>query len=141
MLGRLDRGGGPAQAPARVPASTVDVLLVHCDGDFVSSVTNVLRRHRFSVFSAASAKEAIATVTQGCTPRLVLLDVSHPGVDAQRLLQRLKREAACAETRFAILTRGTDGGAAAGLPVDDTLLKPLEVGELLEVLRRQCGPV
>jgi DNA-binding response OmpR family regulator len=118
----------------------VDVLLVHCDPAFVSSVTNVLRRHRFSVFAAGSAKDAMETVTQGCIPRLVLLDASHPGLDARRLLGRLRSEPACDETRFAILTRASDGAAFGGLPVDDTLLKPLEVGELLEVLRRQCGP-
>ena len=141
VLGRLGGGLEPAGSTARVPASTVDVLLVHCDPDFVSSVTKVLRRHRFSVFSAASAKEAVSTVAQGCTPRLVLLDATHPGLDARRALGSLRSEPACKETRFALLTRATDPDARADLPIDDTLLKPLEVGELLEVLRRQCGPI
>jgi CheY-like chemotaxis protein len=138
VLGRIAPSDQPPST-ARVPFSTVDVLLVHCDSTFISVLTDVLRKHTFSVFSVGSAEEALNAVTQGCSPRLVILDVTHPNLDPRRLLSDLRREAACAGTRFVILTRAADGAALADLQVDGALLKPLEVRELLDVLRRHCG--
>jgi len=137
VLGRLS--GEPSPGRARVPHSTVDVLLVHCDPGFVAAVTDVVRKHAFTVFSVGSAEEALATVQQGCTPRVALFDLTFPGLDARALLASLRRDPACAETRYVALTTGSGGAAAAALVVDGTLLKPVEVRELLEVLRRHCG--
>ena len=124
-----------------MPFSTVDVLLVHCDSTFIAALTDVLRKHTFSVFAVGSAEEALSSVAQGCSPRLVILDVTHPKLDPRRLLADLRREAACAGTRFVILTKASGDAAVADLQVDGALLKPLEVRELLDVLRRHCGLV
>lgn len=136
VLGRIAPGDQPPGP--RVPVSTVDVLFVHCDPAFIASLTDALRRHAFSVYAVGSAEEALLAVAQGCSPRLVILDVAH--LDPRRLLADLRRMEPCAGTRFVVLTSASGSAAAAGLPVDEMLLKPLEVRELLEVLHRHCGP-
>jgi CheY-like chemotaxis protein len=139
VLGRLAIGDAGPPGAARVPFSTVDVLVVHCDSAFISALTDVLRRHTFSVWAVGSAGDALDAVARGCAPRLVILDVTHPGLEPRRFIADMRREAACAATRFVVLTRASAGRALAGLEVDGTLLKPLEVRELLDVLREHCG--
>ena len=120
-----------------MPASTVDVLLVHCDPDFVSSVADVLRKHAFTVLAAATSDEVTTVVAQGCTPRTVLLDVTHRALESRRLVRTLRGEPSCAETRFLVLARASGNPPLGDVAVDGALFKPLDVRELVEVLRAQ----
>ncbi len=139
VLGRLAPTGEPARAEARVPRSSVDVLLVHHDGGFTASVTGVLRRHAFTVLAVTSTDAAVDAVRQGCAPRVILLDLALPGLSAPEFLARMSAEDGCAGSRFVVLTQLVPAAIPPDVRVDGIVLKPLDAADLLEVMRQHCG--
>ncbi len=139
ILARILRPEGAAANASRVPGTSLDVLVVDDDGVFGAAVTDVLRKHGYTVLPTDSAEEALEALAQGCTPRVVLLDVGLPGQSAREFLARLREVPRCAHTR--VVVTGAADGVARDLGADATLLKPLDGSELLAVMRAQCGPV
>jgi CheY-like chemotaxis protein len=121
-----------------VPASSVDVLLVHPDARFTAQVTTLLRKHAYTVVEVTVASEALETVRRGCVPRLVVLDLDGTSRTDLAALAGLQGEGACGEAAFLALSR-TGGEVPAGMRLDERLLKPIEAAELVEAVRRLCG--
>jgi CheY-like chemotaxis protein len=135
ILGRIT----PPPVEHRVPASSIDVLLVHVDARFSAKVTGLLRKNAYTVVEVASAAEALETVRRGCVPRLVVLDLDGASSRELAALVGLQGDGACAGSAFLALSRtGTD--APPGFRLDESLLKPIEAAELVEAVRRLCGP-
>jgi DNA-binding response OmpR family regulator len=135
ILGRITP---PPSAP-RVPASSIDVLLVHTDARFTAKVTTLLRKNAYTVVEVEGGAEALETVRRGCVPRLVVLDVDGASREELGALAGLQGEGACARTAFLTLSR-TGGDAPGGLRREGSLLKPIEAAELVDAVRRLCGP-
>ena len=123
-----------------MPASSVDVLLVHGDGRFVAKVTGLLRKNAYTVLEAATPAEALAVVQGNCSPRLVVVDLEGASAGEVSTLVALQADAACGGTALLGLSR-TGRDAPRLLRVDSWLLKPIEAAELVEAVRRLCGPV
>jgi DNA-binding response OmpR family regulator len=136
VLGRLSPGA-PGDAPA-VPGTSVDVLLVQGDEAFAASMSDVLRRHAFTVLVAGSPEQALEALRLGCTPRLVIVDPDGPGGASREALERLRAEPACAGSGFVALTQSPRADPPA-LGVDGLVLRPVDVGELLATVGRHCG--
>jgi DNA-binding response OmpR family regulator len=136
VLGRL-APADPGVAPA-APGSSVDVLLVHCDEAFAASMSDVLRRHAFTVLVTGSTEQALEALRLRCTPRLVIVDHDDPSAGVRESVQRLRAEPACSDSGFVALTLapGVDPGA---MGVDEMVLRPVDVGELLSTVARNCG--
>ena len=135
ILGRI----APAPPDRRVPSSSIDVLLVHADAGFTAKVTGLLRKNAYTVVEVAGVEEALQTVHQGCVPRLVVLDLD--GTTPAELAPLATLQAGGTPTGTAFLTLSRTGGAApTGLRSDESLLKPIEAAELVEAVRRLCGP-
>jgi hypothetical protein len=129
ILGRIT----PPPVEHRVPSSSIDVLLVHADGRFTAKVTALLRKNAYTVV------EALETVRRGCVPRLVVLDLDGASRGELAAFAGLQGDGACGESAFLALSRtGTD--TPPGFRVDESLLKPIEAAELVEAVRRLCGP-
>jgi len=122
-----------------VPASSVDVLLVHGDGRFVAKVTGLLRKNAYTVIEAATPAEALDAVNGNCSPRLVVVDVEGASDGEVSTLVALQGNSACGGTAFLGLSR-TGRDAPRLLRIDSWLLKPIEAAELVEAVRRLCGP-
>jgi CheY-like chemotaxis protein len=134
ILGRLT----PTPDERRVPASSVDVLLIHADARFTAKVTTLLRKNAYTVVEVESAAEALETVRQGCVPRLVVLDLDGASRGERAAFAGLQGEGACGGSAFLTLSR-TGDEAPSGLRLDQCLLKPIEAAELVEAVRRLCG--
>ncbi len=134
ILGRLV----PPPPERRVPASSVDVLLVRGDERFTSRVTALLRRHAYSVVEAPAPGDALATVRGGCQPRLVVVDLDGASAGDRSALAALQAEPGCGHASFLALSR-TGDEALPGLRLAASLLKPLDAAELVEAVRRLCG--
>lgn len=135
ILGRIT----PPPPEQRVPASSVDVLLVHVDPRFGAKVTALLRKNAYTVVEVASAAEALETAQGGCVPRLVVLDLDDASRADLAAFSGLQRDGACGGSAFLTLSR-TGGEAPPGFRLDGSLLKPIEAAELVEAVRRLCGP-
>lgn len=133
ILGRIT----PPPPERRVPSSSIDVLLVHADARFTAKVTGLLRKNAYTVVEVASAAEAVETVRQGCVPRLVVLDLE--GATPAELASLAPLQAGGGRSAFLTLSR-TGNDAPSGLRTDESLLKPIEAAELVEAVRRLCGP-
>jgi CheY-like chemotaxis protein len=134
ILGRIT----PPPPERRAPTSSIDVLLVHSDAGFTAKVTGLLRKNAYTVVEVACVPEAIETVRQGCVPRLVVLDLD--GTTRAELSALAPLQAGEAGGAAAFLTLSRTGGAPPGLRADESLLKPIEAAELVEAVRRLCGP-
>jgi CheY-like chemotaxis protein len=135
ILGRIT----PPPPEHRVPSSSIDVLLVHVDVRFSAKVTALLRRNAYSVVEVASAAEALETVRGGCVPRLVVLDLDDASRGELAAFAGLQGDGACGGSAFLALS-GTGSEALSGIRLDESLLKPIEAAELVEAVRRLCGP-
>jgi CheY-like chemotaxis protein len=135
ILGRIT----PPPVEHRVPASSIDVLLVHADARFTAKVTSLLRKNAYTVVEVASAAEALETVRRGCVPRLVVLDLDGASRRELAALVGLQGDGSCAGSAFLALSR-TGSEAPPGFRLDESLLKPIEAAELVEAVRRLCGP-
>jgi CheY-like chemotaxis protein len=135
ILGRIT----PPPPEHRVPASSIDVLLVHVDDRFGAKVATLLRKNAYTVLEVASAAEALETVRRGCVPRLVVLDLDDASRAELAAFSSLQNDGACGGSAFLTLSR-TGSEAPPGFRLDGSLLKPIEAAELVEAVRRLCGP-
>jgi CheY-like chemotaxis protein len=135
ILGRIT----PPPVEHRVPSSSIDVLLVQVDARFSAKVAALLRKNAYSVVEVPSAEEAIGTVRQGCVPRLVVLDLDDASRGELAAFAGLQGDGSCGGCAFLALSR-TGGASPPGFRLDESLLKPIEAAELVEAVRRLCGP-
>jgi len=112
------------------------ILVVDDDSTIRSSFTEVLVDEQTSVWSAASAEEALAAIDVE-RPDLVLSDVRMPGLDGLALLRLLKERAP--RTDVIIMTAYHDMPTAVAAMREgafDFLPKPLDLEDLQQVLDR-----
>jgi len=119
------------------------ILLVEDDFDLAGALTRVLVRRGFEVVGCGDGIEALALVKHHDFAA-ILLDLSIPGIDGLRVLQRLRD--AGDNTPILILTaRGAVGDRVQGLNAgaDDYLSKPFDLDELearvRALIRRRGG--
>lgn len=118
----------PRQAtpgPASRGATGAHVVLVEDDEGLASSLSEILRHAGYEVETFRSAEEALAGI-ESRAPRLLLADLSLPGVDGVALADRVT-----ATTNTAVLlVSGVGAHAARGrYPI---LAKPFHVQDLLD---------
>lgn len=137
ILGRIT----PPPPEHRVPSSSIDVLLLHVDARFSAKVTALLRKNAYSVVEVASAQEALETVRGGCVPRLVVLDLDDASRGELTAFAGLQEDGSCGGSAFLALSRtGSEAPPGFRFRIDEGLLKPIEAAELVEAVRRLCGP-
>jgi DNA-binding response OmpR family regulator len=119
----------------------VEVLIADDDADVRALIASLLERVGYRVLSATHGREALRLL-YARRPRLVLLDVSMPGMDGWQTLERIRE---ISDVPVLMLTasveeldrvRGLRGGA------DDYVTKPFGRQELLarvEALLRRAG--
>lgn len=117
------------------------ILIVEDDRDIRESLLEVLDSSGHTVTLAANGREGLDALDHVGRPCLVLLDVMMPELDGAGFLSELARRADMMD--FTVVVISADPAKAPqirGLPrVVEFLAKPIELGELLDLVERHCG--
>lgn len=114
------------------------VLIVEDDVDVRETLCEVLADCGFDVGSARDGVEALQQLEKGLLPRVIVLDLMMPRMDGAELRARLLAEPAFAAIPVVVLTADRRGEESARVSADVSLSKPVDLDELLRVLRRFC---
>ena len=143
---------GPAPAPPeagdRTSASEgASVLIVEDDPNSRLALARLLEHSGYAVATAGSGGEALA-LAAASPPTVILLDLMLPGMDGVAVLRAIRARGDAGQARVIVLTGDvTDSRREelAALRVDAQLPKPVDLPELLALLRRlapgQASPV
>ena len=114
----------------------ISILVVDDEPDLRDSLEQMLRKRGYTVFSAASGKEAIRLFREH-NPMIVLLDVMLPDTNGLSLLQQMKEE--IPDTEIIMITGRADVDLAVRSFQNDAadfVTKPFDRDALLQALDR-----
>nr|BBH94930.1 hypothetical protein KTA_31290 [Thermogemmatispora argillosa] len=118
------------------------VLVVDDNPAIRDMVAWALELDGYEPAEAAEGQEALAwvdnAVREGRYPAVILLDLAMPGMDGATFLQRLRSqwEPAYPFPQIVVVTAGAGLTTAAALDVQQVIVKPFHVRDLLDVIRR-----
>lgn len=113
------------------------VLLVDDDPDIRTVLPMVLESYGFPTTTAASGEEALQRLRSEERPCLVLLDLMMPGMDGYEFREVQLADPALRSIPVVVLSGADSPGEVLDSP---TIQKPVELDELLAVVRRFCPP-
>ena len=116
------------------------VLIVEDNEKNMKLVRDVLQVTGYSTLEATTGEDAIELATSE-KPALVLMDVQLPGIGGVETLERLRRDERTASIPVLALTAQAMSGdrerfLRAGF--DGYLAKPVDITELIQVVREHC---
>jgi DNA-binding response OmpR family regulator len=126
--------------PARLgrtsmPPASPRVLCVDDDPLCLNSLSRLLTRHGYRVFTSENPREAVSAV-RGLMPDLALVDVSMPGMDGYDVTREIRRQFAALIPVVLISGRPAIEGRAAGRVhgANDYVAKPCDPRHLLDIV-------
>jgi DNA-binding response OmpR family regulator len=124
----------PAECTVRDPSSThrSAILVVDDDPTFCDIMAEILRMYSAQVYTASSAKEAMA-ILENVTPDLILTDVMMPEVDGLTFVRRIRSGGSLAKVRIIIVSARVsrlERAAALQAGADQFLAKPFSIIDL-----------
>jgi DNA-binding response OmpR family regulator len=128
--------------PTAVIGPDVDVALVDDDPMIAALVKRLLAKHGHSVTWFADGVAAVAALCEPNPPlraKLILLDVSMPGLGGFGVLHYLRRDGVLEESKVIMLTASAsehDVRLAIGLGASGYLAKPLDIRLLVDRVER-----
>jgi len=128
-------GAGAARHDKIRENDIIHVLLVDDEADLLVSLERVLKRRKFSTYTAASGDEALSIV-KDTEIDVVILDIKMPGMDGLEVLEIMKRDYPLIEV--ILLTGHPDvDNAFRGVKMGarEYFVKPANIEELAEAVR------
>jgi DNA-binding response OmpR family regulator len=116
----------------------VTILVVDDNHDNVEILQTFLEARGYRVAAASDGKTALAKLEE-VQPALVLLDVMMPGMDGWQVCRTIKNHPDYASVRVVMVTaKGGYEDKFEGMRsgADDYVVKPVDLGELAEKVRR-----
>ncbi|MFZ5774523.1 MAG: response regulator [Thermodesulfobacteriota bacterium] len=119
---------------------TVKVLIIDDERDFATTLAERLELRDFEARAVGGAEEAMEVIQGGWRPAVVVVDLKMPGLDGIATLSLLKQHDPAMEV---ILLTG-HGSTTAGiegmrLGLFDYLMKPVDIGELIERINQAAA--
>jgi len=116
----------------------LSVLLIDDEKELLLAMAERLALRGFDVQAAVSGTDALALIEQNQFD-VVVMDVRMPGIDGLELMNRLKQEHPALQM---ILCTGDetvkDSQTAIKQEATDCLIKPVDIDELAEKIRKAC---
>ncbi len=119
------------------------VILVVDDNPAIRDMVSwALELDGYEPAEAAEGQEALDWMNnasrEGRYPSVILLDLAMPGMDGNTFLERLRQqwEAAHPLPAIVVITAGLDSPDAASLGVQQVIVKPFHVRDLLDIVRQ-----
>ena len=114
------------------PTHRSAILVVDDDPTFCTIMAEILRMYSAQVYTASSAKEAMA-ILENVTPDLILTDVMMPEVDGLTFVRRIRSGGSLAKVRIIIVSARVgrlEQAAAMQAGADQFLAKPFSIIDL-----------
>lgn len=128
---------GMHQADVEGSRPVPTVLVVEDDVEQAMSLAAVIEDLGYRVICAANGQEALSRLRE-CSPCLVLVDLFMPVMGGIEFLHRLREEPDLIGIPKVIMTSAND--QMVGVKEDASVLfKPLDLDEVVQVVRRHCG--
>jgi CheY-like chemotaxis protein len=122
------------------PPASRRVLLIEDDFLLRELVTMTLAGEGYMVATARDGEDAFQRLRHYERPHLILLDLMMPGMDGWCFRRRQKEDPELARIPVVVISAVADVEEnASSLGASGYLQKPVETGQLLEVVRRCCG--
>ncbi|MFH0900006.1 MAG: response regulator [Pseudomonadota bacterium] len=119
----------------------IRLLLVDDEVEFLEPMAKRLERRGIACTKAACGEEALAALASG-DYHCAVVDVKMPGMDGLELLRRMRRQwpnvAVVLLTGHASVELGVKGMEMGAF---EYLLKPAELDELLDTIKRAAGKI
>jgi two-component system chemotaxis response regulator CheY len=118
------------------------ILVVDDNPAIRDMVSWALELDGYEPAEAAEGQEALdwigSALREGRYPAVILLDLTMPGMNGTSFLQNLYQqwEAAHPVPAVVVITAGTDGPDAEALGVQQVIIKPFHVRDLLDIVRQ-----
>lgn len=122
-----------------VASSRPSLLVVEDDPDVVGVLDILLTSEGYRVTSARNGAEALSLLRDGDHPSLILLDLMMPVMDGWQFRTIQRDEAPLAEIPVVIMTGAGEPLDADQLAADAFLKKPVDLTDLLTVIKRLTG--
>jgi CheY-like chemotaxis protein len=116
------------------------ILVVDDDASIRELLCIILESRGFAVETAEDGSEALERLRARSLPALVLLDLMMPGMDGLAFLEVLRRDEALAGIPVVVISgdqRAT--GRLAPADVQDCMVKPIELDDLLQTVQRYAA--
>jgi PAS domain S-box-containing protein len=133
------------QGQARVSANRKTILIIDDDADTCDMLRRTFEKDGYGVAVAMSAEDGLQMAHE-LMPDAITLDVMMPGTDGWTLLRNLKSDSDLMNIPVIMLTMVDDKGMGYTLGAAEYLTKPVDRGQLLQILGRYtdhavAGPV
>jgi CheY-like chemotaxis protein len=141
-LSAADVDTGPAQRAPPPKAPCRRVLVVDDNVDSATSLAMLLRLEGHETYTAHDGESAIAAAEQH-RPDIVLLDIGLPKVNGHDVCRRLRRQPWANSTLMIAVTgwgQQDDRRESEDAGFDGHLVKPVDYGALVEVLKARAPP-
>ena len=118
----------------RKKVSKTKILVVDDDPNIVRTLRDRLERNGYEVLTASNGREGLEMALQD-KPDVVLLDIIMPIMDGHEMLEALRRQPFGEEPSVIMFTARSqkqDISRANAAGIDDYVVKPFDLGELLE---------
>jgi CheY-like chemotaxis protein len=119
------------------------VLVVDDNPAIRDMVSWALELDGYEPAEAAEGQEALDWINnaarEGRYPSVILLDLTMPGMDGNAFLAQLHKQWAISPhptPAIVVITAGTTGPDAASLGVEQVIVKPFHVRDLLDIVRQ-----
>ena len=117
------------------------VLIVEDDADLRNALAEVLEDGNYKPLRAENGAVALQELrTAARAPCVILLDVMMPVMDGRAFRAALQQDPALSGIPVIVLSAHTDAStAAAQIDAEVFLVKPVDLGTLMEVVERFCA--
>ena len=117
------------------------VFIVDDDPDICEVMQMILESRGYQVVTAENGADALAKLRAGVKPCIILLDIMMPTMNGIQFRSEQRRDPALAAIPVVMVSAGGDVVAKAAAVGLEALLKPVDLGVLLETLERfGCVP-
>lgn len=118
------------------------ILLIEDTPEILENFTEYLEMHGYEVYAAENGKKGVELAAE-ISPDLIICDALMTDMDGFEVLRLIKNTATTSKTPFIFstsLSEKIERAEALALGADDYLIKPFELGKLLEVAKKWTKP-
>jgi len=118
------------------------ILVVDDEPFILRSLTFILKKEGYTVYSATNGKEAMSLIEKVGKPDLMFLDVMMPKMNGFEVCQLIKKDPKYKDIYIILLTaRGQESDKDKGLALgaDDYITKPFSPSKLIQKVKDVLG--